>query len=155
MSRIVIQAMEKRQNKQHSISFNSGDVAGQLSAVLPNCFGDTFTFNCTVTGDMDGVIHWKVDNKECILPHSTMHDRPCWSGSPFRATTGIGFGTNTSFYSSTLSGTASSTLDGTLVECFGPDFSRDTENMVGNRTLQIIGQICIFSVASLLFVEPG
>ena len=137
---------KKGKNKHYNISFTAGDVAGQLSAVLPSCFGDTFTFNCTVTGDMNGAIHWKVNNQECLLPHSTVHDRPCWSGSPFRATTGIGFGTSATSYSSTLSGTATSTLDGTLVECFGPDFSRHPGNMVGNRTLQIIGQTCIFSL---------
>jgi len=54
---------------------------------------------------------------------------------------GIGFGLNdANSFSSTLSGTATSTLDSTLVECFGPDANIDTENMIGNSTLQILGQ---------------
>ena len=139
----------------YGICFTSGDVAGQLFAVLPNCFGDTFYFNCTVSGDMNGVIHWRVDKKKgCLLPHTTIHDRPCWPGSPFMATTEIGFGTDATSFSSTLSGTASSTLDGTLVECFGPAFSRDARNMVGNSTLHIIGQMCYF-LGSLHRIETG
>ena len=55
--------------------------------------------------------------------------------------TGTEFGTNASSYSSTLTGTATPTMDGTLIECFGPAFSRDFGNMVGNSTLQILGQL--------------
>ena len=78
---------------------------------------------------------------ECSLPHSTPNDpRPCGSGSPFTVTTGTGFGTNATSFSSTLSGTAIPALDGTLVECFGRDVGQDVGNMVGNSTLQILGQ---------------
>ena len=80
-------------------------------------------------------------SSECSVVHSTVDDLgACGSGSPFTVTTGTGFGTSGTSFSSTLSGTATSELDGTLVECFGPAFSRDAGNMVGNSTLQILGQ---------------
>jgi len=44
--------------------------------------------------------------------------------------------TNATSFLSTLSGTATATLDGTLVECFGPTLSSNT---VGSSTLRIIG----------------
>ena len=77
------------------------------------------------------------ENDECGLLHSTSHDRPCGSGSPFTATSGTGFGTTgaTSF-TSTLSGTATSALNGTLVECSGPSLERD---LIGKGVLQILG----------------
>ena len=118
------------------ILFSPGD--GQFTAPPPTCPGDTFTFRCNVTGDRNGDTRWKVGgSSECILGHSTPNDpRPCGSGSPFTVTTGTGFGTNATSFSSTLSGTAIPALDGTLVECF----DQDVENMVGNSTLQILGQ---------------
>ena len=42
-------------------------------------------------------------------------------------------------FTSTLSGTADSALNGTLVECFGPANNVDPENMVGSSTLRILG----------------
>ena len=79
-------------------------------------------------------------SNECILSHSTASAKStCGAGSAFRARPGTGFGANATSYSSTLSGTATSTLNGTLIECFGPDLARDPENMVGNSTLQILG----------------
>ena len=51
-----------------------------------------------------------------------------------------GFGTSATSFTSTLSGTATPALNGTLVECFGPALSRDAGNVVGNSTLQIVGQ---------------
>ena len=98
----------------------SGDVYGNLTAVQPTCPNDTFTFLCTVGGDSDGAIHWRVGDRECVLVHSTMRDpHPCGSGSPFIARTGTGFETTGAMsFTSTLSGTASSELNGTLVECF-------------------------------------
>ena len=138
-----------------------GDISGNLTAVLPTCPNDTFTFLCTVVGDSDGAIHWRVETnentKECVLLHSTTRDpHPCGSGSPFIAKTGTGFETTgaTSF-TSTLSGIATSELKGTLVECFvqhsedpgsnpGQPFCRSSENMVGNITFQITGQYAAF-----------
>ena len=73
-------------------------------------------------------------------------NRSCANGnsSDFTVTTGTGFGpTNATSFSSTLSGTATPALNGTLVECFGPRLARDAENMVGNSTLQILGQYCV------------
>ena len=89
---------------------------------------------------MHGITLWKVGD-ECILTHSTTHaPAPCGSGSPFIAASGTGFGTSATSFISTLSGIAELTLNGTLVECFGPAFSRGAGNRVGNRTVQIIGQ---------------
>ena len=122
--------------------FSLGDVAGQLIATLPNCPGDNFTFTCTVHGDMSGVTIWRVGgSSECPLLHSTPNEpHPCWDGSPFTFTYGPEFGTRISSFTSVLSGTVTPTLDGTLVECFGPALSRSAENIVGNSTLQIIGK---------------
>ena len=79
-------------------------------------------------------------NSECGLLHNTASaPGPCGPGSPFTVTTGTGFGTSVTSYSSTLSGTATSELNGTLVECFGPAFSRDAGNKVGKSTLHILG----------------
>ena len=77
-------------------------------------------------------------SSECILSHNTA-GATCGSGGAFRATPETGFGTNATSYSSTLSGTATPALNGTLVECFGPDLNRTAENMVGSSTLQILG----------------
>ena len=80
-------------------------------------------------------------SSECSLVHNTASaPGPCGDGSPFTVGTGTGFGTSATSYSSTLSGTATLELNGTLVECFGPAFSREEDNMVGNSTVQIFGQ---------------
>ena len=64
----------------------------------------------------------------------------CGPGNMFTARGVTGFGTTgATSYSSTLSATATSELDDILVECFGPAFSRDAGNMVGNSTLKISG----------------
>ena len=122
------------------ILFSPGD--GQFTAAPPTCPGDTFTFRCTVTGDMSRFTHWKVGgSSECFLSHTTpMDPRSCGNSSDFIVTTGTGFGTNATSFSSTLSGTAIPALDGTLVECFGRDVGQVVGNMVGNSTLQMLGQ---------------
>ena len=80
-------------------------------------------------------------SSECILVHATASAPfPCGSGSPFIVTTVTGFGTGATSFTSTLSGTATSALNDTLVECFGPVFSRNAENRVGDSTIQILGQ---------------
>ena len=119
-----------------------GNVAGQFTAAPPTCPGDTFTFRCTVAGDRNGVTIWRVDgNSECVLAHSTVDEpHPCGPDSAFTATSGSGFGTSATSFSSTLSGTATLTLDDTLVECFGPGLARDAGNRVGNGILQISGR---------------
>ena len=118
------------------------NVAGQFTAAPPTCPGDTFTFICTVM-DMSGVTIWRVGGStECSLLHSTASaPRTCGSTRVFTVTPGTEFGTTgaTSF-SSTLSGTATTALNGTLVECFGPGLDRVAENAVGNTTMQVIGQ---------------
>ena len=117
------------------------NITAQFTAPPPTCNGDTFTFRCTVR-DMSGVTIWRVGgSSECSLLHSTASaPRTCGSGSTFTASPGTGFGTSATSYSSTLSGTAISALNGTLVECFGPGLARVAENTVGKNTIQIIGQ---------------
>ena len=122
--------------------FSPGHVAGQFTAAPPTCPGDTFTFRCTVTGDRSGVTIWRVGgSSECFLAHSTAGaTSTCGAGSAFRATSGPEFGTRATSFSSTLSGTATSALNGTLVECFGPNLARDPGNIVGSSTLQVLGK---------------
>jgi len=120
-----------------------GDVAGQFTAAPPTCPGDIFTFRCTVTGDMSGITIWRVGgSSECLLSHSTAGTTSTCgpADNTFTARSVTGFGTNATSFSSTLSSTATSTLDRTVVECFGPALSRDAENRVGNSLLQISGQ---------------
>ena len=123
------------------IIINSGNVAGQFTAASPTCPGGTMVFTCTVIGDMSGVTLWRVNgSSECLLSHSTAGaTATCGPGGAFRARGMTGFGTSATSYSSTLSGTAASELNGTLVECFGPTLSRDPGNRIGDSTLQMLG----------------
>ena len=123
--------------------FLLGDVTAQFIAPPATCPGDNLTFTCTV-GDMNGVTFWRVNGRsECVLVHTTPSDpHTCRSGSPFIASTGTGFGTSATLFTSTLKATAIPTLNGTLVECFGPALSRHTANLVGNSILQILGELC-------------
>ena len=127
--------------------FLLGDVTAQFIAAPPTCPGDNLIFNCTV-GNKNGVTLWRVgERRECALVHSTQSDpHSCWSGSPFIASTGTGFGTNATFFTSILKATAIPTLNGTLVECFGPVFSRGAGNLVGYSILQIFGELCLSSI---------
>ena len=100
-------------------------------------------------------------SSECTLLHSTASAPGlCGSGSPLTVTTQTGFGTSASSFSSTLSGIATSELNGTLVECFGPALSRESENRVGGSTLQILGQymssllIFICNEGAIIHVSP-
>ena len=94
---------------------------------------------------MNGITIWRVGgSSECTLAHrSAGNNARCGPQNAFTATPGSGFGTSATSYSSTLSGTATPTLNGTLVECFGPGVTRDADNMVGNSTLQILGQYVV------------
>ena len=118
-----------------------GNVAGQFTAAPPTCLDGTMVFTCTVTGDMSGVTLWRVNgSSECLLSHNTLSaTATCGPDGAFRARGVTGFGTSATSFTSTLSGTATSALDDTLVECFGPAFSRDAGDMVGNSTIQILG----------------
>ena len=123
--------------------FSPGDVACQFTAAPPACSGSTLTFRCTVVGS--GTTLWRVNGSSnlCTLVHlSTSTDTcgPSGRTDTFMAILETGFGTNSPSYSSTLSGTASSALDGTLVECFGPVSSLDSGNRVGSSTIQVLGQ---------------
>ena len=124
---------------------STDDVTGQMIAAPPTCPGDTFTFKCTVVGNMSGLTTWRVNrSNKCILIHRTNSSIIC--GATFTARSGTGFGTSGPSFSSTLSGTATPALDGTLVECFGPDHNVDAGNMVGNSTLQIIGKYVVLII---------
>jgi len=125
----------------HAYTFLSpGDVGGQFTAAPATCPSDTITFRCTVTGDNSGTTFWRVGGSggfTCILLHSTPTvNTTCGPGQVFTAR----FDTaNATSFSSTLSGTATTELDGTLVECFGPAFSLGAGNRVGNSIVQTIG----------------
>ena len=75
---------------------------------------------------------------ECILVHRATSIAVC--GNVFTARPETGFGTNGPLFTSTLSGTAEPTMNGTLVECFGPANNLDPGNKINGSTLQIIGQ---------------
>ena len=127
--------------------FCIGNVTGQLTGG-PACPGDTFTFNCTVTGDRNGYTVWKVNNNDslrCALVHRSTSSTLCRPEGAFTARPGIGFGISTATsFSSTLSGTANLKLNGTLVECYGPDNNVDQGNKIGDSTLQILGQDVLY-----------
>ena len=117
------------------------------------CPGDTFTFNCTVHAVMSGIIIWRVNGSmECVLTLTTTanaSDSMCGPNDAFTARPGTGFGTNGPSFSSTLSGNANFTLNGTLIECFGPGTNRVPENTVGHSALKVLGQIkraCILDI---------
>ena len=55
---------------------------------------------------------------------------------------GSGYATNATSFTSTLSGTADAALNGTLVECFGPNINVEPENKIDEGTLQILGKYC-------------
>ena len=126
-----------------SVMYSPPDnVTGQFTAALPTCPGDTFTFSCTVTGDRSGITIWRVSgSRDCALAHSSISSQICGPGDVFtaRAGTGFGPGTNATTFTSTLSSTATSALNGTLVECNGSANSVDPGNKVGGSTLHILG----------------
>ena len=80
------------------------------------------------------------ESSECSLVHRSTSSSICGPRDVFTARSGTGFGTaSATSYTSTLSGTATLELNGTLVECFGPANSVDPGNKVGSSTLQILG----------------
>ena len=92
---------------------------------------------------MNGYTIWRVGGgSECnALTHRvTSSSSPCGPSDAFIARPGAGFGTSGPLYSSTLSGTATSRLNGTLVECFGPANNVQPGNRVNGSILQILGQ---------------
>ena len=130
------------------MSFHAGQVIGEFIAAPPTCPGDTFTFRCTVTGDRNNFTIWRVDgSSECPLVHRSTSSSTCGAGNAFIARSGVGFGTSATSFTSTLSGTATPVMNGTLVECFGPANNVDPGNMVGNSILQIRGQHVFYAGA--------
>ena len=98
---------------------------------------------------MTGTTLWRVDGSSslCTLPHiSTGTVGQCGPGNLYTATPVAGFGDeNATLFTSTLSARADPTLNGILVECFGPVSSTASGNMVGSSNIQIIGIMYIDS----------
>ena len=118
-----------------------GGVVGQFIQASPTCPSHNFTFVCNVTGDINGLTEWKVNNdSECILPHRSDSISICGPNMAFTATPGTGFGANDTYFTSTLSGTAAPALNSTLVECFGLANVSDTGELVGEGILKLKGQ---------------
>ena len=87
---------------------------------------------------MSGYTSWRVNGSyDSTLPHRSNTTVIFGPNNEFTAKTGTGFGRNATSFTSTLSGPA---WVGTLVECFGPAMDLDPWNLVGNSTLQIIGE---------------
>ena len=123
--------------------FYTGNVAEQFNAAPLICPGETFIFRCTVTGNMRGVTTWLVNGSiECNLLHRYNFSSICGPSDSFTARPGIGFGTLAISYSSTLSGTATHALNGTLVECFGPANIIEPANRINGSTLEMLGRYC-------------
>ena len=98
---------------------------------------------------MSGFTIWRVGgSSECTLVHRSASSL-CRPNNVFTARSETGFGTSTTSYTSTLSGTATSELNGTLIECFGPHLDREPGNRVGNSTLQILGEYIFVHYLSL------
>ena len=93
---------------------------------------------------MSGITIWRMNrSSECPLSHiSTTSSTICWPSNAFTAKPGTGYGTSATLFSSTLSGTADPALNGTLVECFGPDNNVKSGNRIDEGTLQILGKYC-------------
>ena len=118
-------------------------VAGQFFPAPPTCPGRTITFRCTVNGS--GTTIWRVGGSSdlCTLAHvSTSSDScgPSGRNDAFTASPEAGFGlTSATSFTSTLSGTATPVLNGTLVECFGPASSLYTGNRIADSTINVLG----------------
>ena len=119
----------------------AGGVDGQFTAAPLVCPGETFTFRCTVTGNMSGITTWRVNGStECTLAHRSNSSSLCGLSDRFTARSGTGFGTSGPSYTSTLSGTVGSAMNGTLVECFGPGNNVDPGNRINGSNLEILGK---------------
>ena len=93
---------------------------------------------------MSDITIWRVGgSSECTLVHRSTSSSICGPGDTFTARSGTGFGTSATSFLSTLSGTATAALDGTLVECFGPENNVNLENRVGSSNIQILGQFTV------------
>ena len=128
---------------QGRLYLSPGNVAGQLIPAPPTCPGSTITFKCTVYGS--GTTLWRVDGSSnlCNLVHlSTSTDTcgPSGKTDAFTANPETGFGTSNHSFTSTLSSTVTTALNGTLVECFGPASSLESGNRVGSSIIQVLGQ---------------
>ena len=90
---------------------------------------------------MSGITTWRVNGSiECILAHRSNSFSLCGLSDRFTARSGTGFGTSGPSYTSKLSGTVDSTMNGTLVECFGPDNNIDPGNRINGSNLEILSK---------------
>ena len=120
--------------------FYADNVAGQFTAAPLVCPGETFTFRCTVTGNKSGVTTWIVNgSSECNLVHRSNSSSFCGPSDRFTARSETGFGTSAPSFTSTLSGTVDPTMNGILVECFGPANNIDPGNRINGSNLEILG----------------
>ena len=91
---------------------------------------------------MSGITIWRVGGStDCPLLHRSATSSTICNYT-FIAKPGTGYGTSATSFSSTLSGTATPALNGTLVECFGPNNNVEPENKINEGTLQILGKYC-------------
>ena len=131
-----------------------GDVAGQLTAAPLTCPNDTFTFTCTVTGNISGITIWRVGTSGNITQLALVHRLTSNNSiGLFTAKPGTGFGTNGPTFTSTLSGTATPALEGKPVECFGPANNVKNGNLVESSTLQIVGKCFLSSLEAVIGTE--
>ena len=79
-------------------------------------------------------------SSECNLFHRSNFSSICGPSDSFTARPGTGFGTSSTSYTSTLSGTVDAALNGTLVECFGPANNVDPGNRINASALEMLGK---------------
>ena len=78
-------------------------------------------------------------SSECNLFHRSNFSSICGPSDSFTARPDTGFGTSSTSFTSTLSGTADPALNGTLVECFGPANNVDPGNRMNGSNLEMLG----------------
>ena len=139
----------------------SGDGTGQFTPAPPTCPGETFTFTCNITGDSNGITIWRVGgnatwseggNRECPLIHRTSSTSICGPSNVFTANSGTEFEPSATSFTSTLSGTATPALNGTLVECFGLADCVDPGYLVGKGVLKLRGQLLFHIPRSMSYI---
>ncbi len=119
---------------------------------MPNyyvCPNEEITFNCSVVdgGQQNPLTRWLISSmSSCVILHSIGEPTDtCGPGDVFMAELGTAEG---NCYPSTLSVTATFSLNGTFVECFGPK----SEDEVGNSTLLILGESATYTYMYMYFI---
>ncbi len=121
------------------MDFTADAALASFSPSVPNyyvCPNEEITFNCSVVdgGQPSPVTAWRISSMfSCVILHSFGDPLMCGPDDEFMAELGTADG---DCYPSTLSVTATFSLNGTFVQCFGP-----LDNVeVGNTTLRILGE---------------